>query len=257
MSNSNRSPFLPMESNLDRSDGDLLTLQSAEQSIIVDCDGFTIGSSPKCDLILDDATVPALHCTIHQQSGAIWIEADNESMVTINDRPYRRMALRHEDRLVIGKVEFRILIQSASAVALQAETQTEDLSLLTAEELCDRILSEQAMVSEFVGGQRSGWENLLRAIESAGLENVTQGSTEIAATAPMSEQPTLDTLLSQIQELNTAITDRTHELNQQEQAVIESSSLAEATQNQLNEQLDEMLSQLAKDEPPTDLRASA
>jgi len=164
-----RSNFpVPSSSVDDESNNVVLTLLFSGHSVTVTHDGFTIGSSRRCDLNLNDPSLPGLHSVIHMQSGAIWIEvaADNLTL-TVNDRPYRRMALRHEDRLKIGSTEFEFQLKSEPVSNVSGSALDEDLSLLTAEELCDRILSEQSMVDEFIEGQRSGWEALLRAIKSA------------------------------------------------------------------------------------------
>ncbi len=252
-------------SNLGDSANIVLTLHAHGSAVHVTHDGFSIGSSRQCDLSLAETSIPALHSVIHMQSGAIWIEAaDDDSAILVNDRPYRRMALRHDDRLRIGTSEFTIHLQTESASMIeQAQAIVdEDLSLLTAEELCDRILSEQSMVAEFADGRRSGWEALMRAIESAHEEPVidepiTNESLDESLKTQADEQIVLDELLEQIQQLNRAIADRSVELSDHEKHVLESTTAMEEAQNQVTHRINEILEQLNQNDPPNELRASA
>src|SRR5579859_4499525 len=83
----------------DNSSENVLVLKSAAMTVHVTHDGFSIGSSRKCDLCLVDSAVPALHSIIHMQQGAIWIEtADESTELVVNQRAFRRMALRHGDQ---------------------------------------------------------------------------------------------------------------------------------------------------------------
>jgi predicted component of type VI protein secretion system len=135
--------FMPIQSfdsttpssNVDQTDGIVLTLQADGHSVTVTRDGFSIGSSKNCDLTLNEPEIPALHSLIRIQSGAIWIEAANDTILLfVNDRPYRRMALRHDDRIRIGSTDFSVHFGSESNAAPEQSDAllTEDLSLLTA-----------------------------------------------------------------------------------------------------------------------------
>lgn len=248
--------FTPIRSTQNASDSGsvenpanfVLTLNSPTRSIIVDHDGFSIGASPHCDLTLVDASIPPLHSIIHQQSGIAWIEAaDDNVFITVNDRPCRRMTFRSDDRLKIGATEFAISLQPQNQVRLDEPVMNEDLALLTAEELCDRILSEQTMVAEFAEGQRSGWEALLRAINDANQE-ITSSDQHFG-----DRQVALNELLGQIQELNEAIVIHTRELNQRESEVLASTSALEESQ----QRIDKIVDQLNQNDPPNELRASA
>ncbi|WP_010585958.1 FHA domain-containing protein [Schlesneria paludicola] len=234
-----------------------LRLQSSSYTVTVGRDGFTIGTSRQCDLSLNDAAIPALHSIIHMQSGAIWIESANATTtVELNGRSYRRMALRHDDRLKIGSTEFTILVQPNTLSAFEQANQDEDLDLLTAEELCDRILSEQAMVEEFVEGRRAGWEALFRAIDNANREpeiSVPQGQ----ANANSFDESDFDGLLEQLQSLSRTINDRTQELDDHERQILESTALLEESQNRVAQQIEQLLEQLNQSDPPNELRASA
>lgn len=233
---------------------DVLTLISAGRSVSVTHDGFSIGASPRCDLVVSEHSVPSLHSVIHLQGGAIWIQtADDAALLFVNDQPCCRMALRHQDRLRIGNAEFTVLMVPEIAIAVDENIMTEDLALLTAEELCDRILSEQTMVEQFEEGQRTGWDALLRAIDATNEESVAQDVPAI----PDEQQAAFDALLNQIHELNETITDRTRELTTHEAEVMSSASMLDETQQRVSQRLGEILDQLNKTDPPNELRASA
>jgi len=247
-------------STADQSTMDVVTLQFSGHSVTVTHDGFTIGASQQCDLRLDDPALPGMHSVIHMQSGALWIEGADESVIlTVNDRPYRRMALRHEDRMQIGSTDITILLNGLTPAIPQTSVPQEDLTLLTAEELCDRILSEQSMVSDFIDGQRSGWEALLCAIESANEEPAINNTFEQQTPVQNEEQVTINALLEQIQDLNQSITGQTQQLSEQEKQLVESASLIEQSQHQAVQHLDEILEKLKNSDPPHEheLRASA
>jgi hypothetical protein len=240
----------------------VLTLHSEQLSVTVAHDDFSIGSHRLCDLKLIDPSIPPLHSVIHTQSGAIWIEAANdETVLVVNDRSCRRMALRDGDHFRVGASVFTIDLGAESLEALKSsalqEELKEDLGLLNAEELCDRIVTEQTMIQELSEGQRSGWEALLHAIEAVHEEPM---HCEVAAelTIPLVEdQVAYDALFGQIQELQEAIADGSKELSEQEAEVIASSSILEDSQQRVTQRLDEILEQLAKSDSPNELRASA
>ena len=191
------------------------------------------------------------------QGGATWIEtADEAATIEVNGRPYRRIALRHDDRLKIGSTELTILLRPDTVSVVEQARRNEDLELLTAEELCDRILSEQAMVEEFVEGRRAGWEALFRAIENADRKP------EIAAAHDQSiayghDESGFEGLLEQLQSLNQTITDRTQELDDHERQILESTALLEESQHRVEQQIEQLLDQLNQSDPPNELRASA
>lgn len=255
----------------DSSSDNVLVLKTTEMTVHVTHDGFSIGSSRKCDLCLADDAVPLLHSVVHLQQGVIWIEtaAENAELI-VNDRAYRRMALRHDDQLQIGSTNFTVQIGTGTTALLEQVSVGEDLSLLTAEELCDRILSDQTMVDEFTAGQRAGWEMLLHAIEAASRETeivepriidqpVVAQIEEPSLTDQQSlteEHAALDTLLGQIQELNDALTDHTRHLNEREEKVLETTNMLNESQ-QITQRLGELIDQMSQTDPPNELRASA
>lgn len=238
-----------------------LVFQSAESSFIVNHDGFTIGSSPRCDFTIAQAGVASLHCVIHLQNDAAWIEAgDDQIMLEINGRTCRRMALRQDDVIQIGSLQFTTMLKNEIAVPFKSSATPEDLSLLTAEELCDRILSEQSMVDDFIGAQRAGWEALVRAIKESHTGPAVEfpASAEVHPTGDLTEdQKTLDQLICQIEELNLAIAERTQKLSQREQEMLESTSILDDTHREMSQRIETLMDQLSIHEDDKDLRASA
>jgi predicted component of type VI protein secretion system len=214
---------------------EVLLLQREEQSIQVDHDGFTIGSSSQCDLTIADLTASQLHAVIHIQSGAIWIEsANDESLLLINDRPCRRMALRHDDRIRIGAVEV--------AVRLVARNVG---------------IAEQSLVSDHDSGRRAGWDALLQAIEAAKNEVLEEEAKQQPVEKAELDDVQIEELLAQIQQLNQTLSNRTEEMHDREVEVLNSTEILEQHQRDVSHRLGEMLDQLNQSDPPNELRASA
>ena len=247
---------------IDASDDVVIRLQLEHQTIPVTHDGFSIGSGRHCDLRFNEPSIPFLHSVIHNQCGAIWIEtADEAALLHVNDRPCRRMALRHGDQLAIGSVgvtiDLGIKNQQYSEESSIDEHVEEDLRSLSAEELCDRIVSEQTMVQELSEEEHSGWEALLDAIKAIRVEPMINEMGD-GSTLPMPEELiAYDALFGQIQELHETIVDRSRELDQKEAEVLASTSIIEESQQRVAQRLDEILDQLNKSEGSTELRASA
>lgn len=251
-------PTIP--SNLGRSDEMVLTLVSGLQSIPVTHDGFKIGAGPQCDLILADPGIPRLHSQIHLQSGAVWIETATEELhLLVNNRPCRRLALRHGDQLRIGSKELSVqlapVIASPETVPEPSgqEGLSEDLAAMTAEELCDRILTEQSIIKELSEDENSGWEALLKAIAA-----VRKGPTgQESHSGPSTDESHIyNVLLDQIQELQATIADRSRLLSEKEAEVLASASIVDETQQRVAQRLDAILDHLNHAEQ-SELRASA
>ena len=257
-----RSSTLSGSSFNDTSDDVAIHLHLEQQSIPVTHDGFSIGSGRHCDLKIGEPAIPFLHSVIHSQCGAIWIEtADEEAILTVNDYPCRRMALRQGDQLKIGTVglvvDFGIQSQQHAEDDSIDEHVEEDLQSLTAEQLCDRIATEQAMVQEFSEEEHSGWEALLDAIKAVRVEPIISEMTEESLLPMPDELVAYDALFGQIRELHETIVDRSRELEEKEAEVLASTSIIEESQQRVAQRLDEILDQLNKSEGPSELRASA
>jgi hypothetical protein len=244
------------------SDDLVLTLCSEHSSLMVAHDGFLIGSHPRCDLTLKDSLIQPVHCVIHMQAGAIWIEStDEDHTFIINDRSCCRMALRQGDLIRIGASAFQIDLSVNSRKCLLSpadrDVVAEDLTSLSAVELCDRIVTEQSMIQELSEGDRSGWEALIHAIEAVHQEPRPAGTVAEQTISPGSEHHGFLGLIGQIEELQETIADRTRELTDREATVAASSSMLEQSQALVTQRLDEILEQLGKSESPKELRASA
>ncbi|MDZ4687246.1 MAG: DUF1192 family protein, partial [Planctomycetaceae bacterium] len=150
------------------------TTLGAVHQVTVDGDGFLIGRGDFCDLQLDDASQPLVHSELHLQGHTVGIEAadDNDAVIVNGDR-CRRMALHDGDRVQCGGTEITIHIgthaETAEALALPA--MSEDLTLLSVDELCDRIAHEEAEVAAFERGQLTGWRSLLQSVEATLLDD--------------------------------------------------------------------------------------
>ena len=239
-----------------------MILRSKRQSVTIAHDGFSIGSHRRCDLHIVDSLVPPWHSVIHLQAGVIWIEAaDEETVLIVNHRPCRRRALRHGDQLMIGDVVYTIEIVSKPLEfrdSFQANGEVhEDLSTLSAEELCDRIETEQSMVKEMSQDEKSGWAALLHAIEAVHREPAL-GEPLTDSTIKLAEdRVSYDAMLSHIEELHETISDQTQELSQQEADVMASSSSLEESQKRVAQRLDEIIEQFTRSDAPGEFRASA
>lgn len=233
-------------------------LEGSESSLVIDGDRLRIGTSPVCNLLLPDG--PALHSVVHQQAGVTWIESHDNASLVVNGRPRRRVALREGDVLELNGHEFIVRFHAAMEAAEMSAGLGEDLSLLSAEELCDRILSEQAMVEEFEESQRIGWNGLMTAIEAA--HEVEQP----AATLPLEAEHMVEStvpqdgcerLLVQIRELSEMVNGRSRELDDCENELIAAAALLEETQERVSQQLEGLIDQLPLSVAETELRASA
>lgn len=67
-------------------------------------DGFVLGRTAGCDLVVDDSKASRRHAKIHVQGGVVEIEDLQSSNGTLlNDKPVARRMLRDGDRIRIGQ----------------------------------------------------------------------------------------------------------------------------------------------------------
>ena len=235
-----------------------LVLEGPAESFVIDRDGLRIGSSPVCELPLPGG--PALHSVIHQQSGVTWIESQADASLIVNGQPRRRMALRDGDVLELNGLELIVRFRAADERDAMPRGLEDDLSLLSAEELCDCILAEQAMVEEFSDGQRAGWNGLLAAIEAVheaehptiSLPIEVEEAVEAAAAPDNCER-----LLEQIRELSEMVNGRSQELDDCESELVAATTLLEEAQERVSQQIEGLLEQLQTPSGEMELRASA
>jgi hypothetical protein len=153
----------------------VLEVRSADglvRRVEVDGDDFLIGRGDFCDLQLAGVDQPLVHSELHLQGGAVWIEAADETvLLSVNGRLCRRMSLREGDRVQVGDTEITVHVgtptQGVSDLPEVAPCGvSEDLTLLSADELCDRIVADEEMIATFEQGRLSGWQSLLQAVET-------------------------------------------------------------------------------------------
>ena len=236
----------------------VLVLEGPNESFVIDRDGLRIGSSPVCELPLPGG--PLLHSVIHQQSGVTWIESQEDANLIVNGCPRRRMALRDGDIMELDGIELIVRLRSIDDMEEMPHGLEDDLSLLSAEELCDRILAEQTMVDEFSEGQRAGWDGLWAAIEAAGeiksamitLPLEVEHAVE-AVVAP----DNCERLLEQIRELSEMVNGRSQELDDCESELVAATTLLEEAQERVSQQIEGLLEQLQTQSGEMELRASA
>ncbi len=234
-----------------------LILDGLTESFVVDVDDARIGSSLVCELQLSDG--PALHSIVRRQGEVTWIEAVDEAILIVNGQARRRIALRAGDVLEVNGVTYTVRFglpmeddETASLI--------EDLTLMTAEELCDCIVAEQAMVDEFAAEQQAGLKNLVAAIEA------THEAEQPSDVLPMEALPAhravpsvedCERLLDQIRELSELMNGRTEELDDCESELIAATALLEEAQERVSHQIEGLLDQLQGPIIESELRASA
>lgn len=248
----------PATTCADESTNPMLVLEGPAESLVIDRDGLRIGTSSVCDLLLPDG--PALHSVVHQQAGVTWIETQDAAGLIVNGCPRRRMALRDGDVLELNGHELIVRFRAALEADEMPVGLGEDLSLLSAEELCDRILSEQTMVDEFEENQRTGWSGLMAAIEAvhdADQPTITLPLEVEQVVETVAPQDDCERLLVQIRELSEMVNGRTQELDDCESELIAATALLEETQERVSQQIEGLLEQLQTPVAETELRASA
>lgn len=247
----------------------LISEDAPARLLFVEHDDFTIGCGSNCDLSLAGLHLHRLHSILHVQGHAIWIEAVHpDAMVVVNDEVFRWRALRDGDRLMFDDVQAVVHIGEASIDAAQEQmsadlrkrAEIEDPTLLSAEELCDRIEAEEARVAEFDRGRRIGWEALMAAVS----EVIQRGGVRLhgdALAAPLAAgalDPQLHDLAAQVRQLSETLDERNRTLSAQEALLVESSLQLCETQRRVSRQLDELLERLSPhDDHPGELRVSA
>ena len=216
------------------------------QRLLLDQPEFLVGRGEFCDLLLNSADAPQVLCELHTQKGSVWIEAaDDRLPLEINGRMYTRLALRNGDHIRLSGVDLIVRIGSPAELPVIAPAQPEDLSDLSADELCDRIIAEQLAVDEFETGRMKGWKDLLDAIESTLVES--------QATVRDSTDQRIDIAIQELRELSQVLAEQTRQLAQQEEEMIEVGEELRTSQESITRKLDQLLQHFGDSE----LRASA
>jgi len=110
-------------------------LDTPQESFFIDRHQFLIGTHAKCHLTLPSG--PALHSIIHQECGIYWVEA-SDGRLLVNGLLRRRYALRDGDILDLDGFQLSVRLRPVSELDARLHEIEEELSLLSAEELCDR-----------------------------------------------------------------------------------------------------------------------
>jgi len=232
-----------------------LVLEFEDHSLVVDRDRIRIGSSPVCEIRLPQ--VPPLHSVIRSEEGVAWIEANDETAdLSVNWRTCRRMALRDGDVISVAGHDITVHFRSPHPFANDAARLANDIAQLTAEELCDRILSEQSAVDEFESSRLRGWQKLMSTIKEV-------AATDQSIPDPSDHSPAADfsvdceRLLDQIREMSEMMNGRTEQLDVCEDELMAATALLQETQDRVSAQIEELLDQIGESSIPNELRASA
>jgi len=212
----------------------------------MDYDDFLIGRAEFCDLRIDDPSLPLVHAELHRQAGVIWIEAAEEGCpLTINGKACQRLALRDGDMISIGNCSIEVCIDRLRNFVPQHAAIDEDLSELTADELCDRIIEEQTAVNEFERKELEGWKTLVAALEATLAEAREQGG--------LGAHERMDAAVAELRELSVLLQSRAEVLLSQEADFLETTTELRVAQSAIIQKLDLLLQQFDEGE----LRASA
>jgi len=208
--------------------------------IAVEAGHCLVGSGDFCDLQIADPVVPLAHSEIHVEDGVVWIETADDHELDVNGRSCRRLALRDGDRVRVGETSLTIRINPPAEI----EQTGEDISRLSAFELCERIEGERAAITDFERRRLTGWETLLRQVE-----DVIQH--EPAAT--WEQDSRIESVVLQLHALADKLAERTRELAAQEALFMESAGELKHAQDLMTSRLERVLQQFQDSE----LRASA
>jgi len=231
-----------------------LVLELDDRALIIDRNQIRIGTSPACEIRLSQG--PLLHSVIHHEAGVVWIEADQETAdLLVNWRTCRRMALRDGDVISAAGEDITFRHSPVRTMEEDAGRIVGEITQLTAEELCDRILVEQTAVDEFDVQRLDGWQKLMSAIRDVAVE-IPQGDVQNPVpTIEISDE--CERLLAQIREMSEVIEGRSRDLEQCESGLMAASALMQEAQDRVSQQIEELLNQMSSATESTELRASA
>lgn len=227
-----------------------VVLELDDRTEVVNRELTRIGTSSQCDLQI--ASGPPLHSVLRVDAGVLWIEADADTAdLMVNWRSCRRLALRDGDVISANGHEMTVRVRPRIH-ADEASVAVSTLSQLSAEELCDHILTEQAQVNAFEAGQLRGWQRLMEAVQEVVLDD--------SDLTPDEKAPAVDeceSLLNQIRELTDLMDARTRELDRCEEQLTAASTVLQDVQDRVSGQIETLLNQIGEAEHPGELRASA
>uniref|UniRef100_A0A7C4LQW3 FHA domain-containing protein n=1 Tax=Schlesneria paludicola TaxID=360056 RepID=A0A7C4LQW3_9PLAN len=213
------------------------------RSVPVEGGGCLIGSGEFCDVRLAGAGIPLAHSEIHIDGGVIWMEAVDDGQLTINGQTCRRLALRDHDQIQIADCRITVRINPPDE-ALMLPDFPENLSELSALELCERVEAEQARLNDDEHRRLSGWSALLRELEDV-LRQEPASSWE--------QEARIERTLQQLHAITESLAERARLLAQREAEFMESAGALQEAHERINSRLEQLLQQFLDGS----LRASA
>jgi hypothetical protein len=231
-----------------------MVLEFDDGQLVIDRDRIRLGTSPACELRLPQG--PLLHSVIRNEAGAVWIEAEQDSDLSVNWRNCRRMALRDGDVISVAGMDITIRQSAIQLIGDNATKLSEDVSQMSAEELCDQILSEQTEVDAFESKRLQGWQELIAAMKRAMAGDQSQNDSLNTAPA-IAFSDDCERLLDQIREMSDLMNGRNQELDACEGELVAATALLQETHDRVSRQIEELLNQIGDVSTANTLRASA
>lgn len=225
---------------------------------------LSIGSGRKCWLQLGGAGVPDIHSWLEVGDKEVELYVfEDEPRVQVDGQPVRFALLRGGESLLIGPYEFLIHAEpkpsaqqhfgaphlSPEQLADIQSDREQELTEVSAAELVDRLGEEMQFVDRHERGVRSGWKNLLDAVqnapeeqhETAGRNSVVAESSESAALAE-----DFDRLVAHVEQLTRSLQERTERLSAREAGYGAAAASLLETQRKLSEQMELLIAALDK-----------
>lgn len=223
---------------------------------------FFIGSGAGCDLRLGGSEFPAIHSLIQTRENGVWFETLAAAPTArINGELTNGEWLRDGDRIEIGPFQFLahsvpllppVAIVDAAAGMLP-EQPLEQVSLLSAVELADRLDVEMNQVERFQKGRQAGAHALLQALRRRQLEPAQAAARSMPAVPRASAaagqhefQADLDRLCKDLEELTSTLERRSETISQREYQFAQAAETLLETQRQLVAQLESALEHAAQ-----------
>lgn len=232
-----------------------MVLEFDDGLLVIDRDRIRLGTSPMCELRLPEG--PLLHSVIRNEAGAVWIEAEPDSTeLSVNWRNCRRMALRDGDVISLAGLDITIRRGVIPTATEDAAKLSEDITQMTAEELCDQILTEQSEVDAFESKRLQGWQELIASMKRAMAGDQSLAESLNAAPA-VAFSDDCERLLDQIREMSDLMNGRTQELDACEGELVAATALLQETHDRVSHQIEELLNQIGDVSQTNALRASA
>lgn len=257
--------------------GKLLTLPPGKTKV-------AIGSSPRCDVRLQEAGVQPLHCLIDLNSVPALVRRW-AGKALLNGQPFEESQLTHGDRLQIGQFEIEIVDRQHNRLEISPPPSlgpkeppstdhvplegTADISTTnepstntiprddaTSEELLRQIATLQEQVAQAQSDRSETLAELLQIrtefaqlqLEASELKAVSANQKELAEQVEslQREQQAIVATLLQREEQNAALTSQNHQLIEELSRVRQEAEQISQLANEWNEERETLCEQLAK-----------